>query len=167
MTQQPTFTDWLSALKNASTFDLYRLSALIDDELANPQRLIRVLASIHPGQEAAYYHASTRQQRPCRIERTLHKYVVVLDLTDHKRYKIPPYMLNLDGQSVDISLPQGEKLERHHVSVGARVGFVSAKAGYVEGEVIRLNQKTVTLRTDDDTEWRVGYGLLRRPEIQR
>jgi len=166
MTQQPSFTDWLSALKNASTFDLYRLSALIDDELANPQRLMRLLASIQPGQRATYYEARSHQQRPCRIERILQKYVQVLDLTDNKRYRIPPFMLNLDGQSVDIDLPRGEKLARHHLAVGDRVAFIAEKAGYLEGRIIRLNQKTVTLQTDTGHEWRVGYGLLQRPEIR-
>lgn len=72
-------------------------------------------------------------------------------------------MLNLDDKSVDINLPQGEKLERHHLQIGERVAFVPTEEGYTEGSIIRLNQKTVTLRTDNGKEWRVSYGLLQKP----
>ncbi len=164
--QKLTFTDWLAALKNASSFDLYRLNALIDDELINPQRTLQMLASIRIGQELQYYDARTHKQSPCRIIDILQKYVLIHDLADGKRYKIPPYMLNLDGQSVDIDLHQGEKISRHHIAVGDNVGFVSEKAGYLEGNVIRLNQKTVTLHASDGREWRVAYDLLQRPTIE-
>ena len=30
------------------------------------------------------------------------------------------------------------------------------------GTIIRLNQKTATVATEDGMEWRVGYGALRR-----
>jgi D-hexose-6-phosphate mutarotase len=157
------FKDWLNALKTASTFDLYRLSVLINDELDNPQRHMQLLASIHVGQQLHYYDARTHQQNPCRIEQILQKYIVILDLKEQRRYKIQPYMLNLNGKSVDIHLQQGEKFERHHLQVGERIAFVATEQGYTEGNIIRLNQKTVTLRADNGKEWRVSYGLLLKP----
>ncbi|QPK62236.1 hypothetical protein IVG45_15445 [Methylomonas sp. LL1] len=163
--KQLSFTDWLHALKHASSFDLYRLRVLIDDELDSPVRQRLLFASLRVGQELHYFDAQTHQQHPCRILEILQKYVVVLDLAEQRRYKILPHMLNLSGQSVDVVLPQGQKLERHHLKTGDHVAFIATDGGYIEGCIIRLNQKSVTLRATDNKQWRVGYGLLQRPII--
>lgn len=43
---------------------------------------------------------------------------------------------------------------------GDRVGFQAPDGRAIEGIVIRINKKTVSIVTDDDHQWNVGPGLL-------
>jgi hypothetical protein len=49
-------------------------------------------------------------------------------------------------------------------SVGEMVYFFSGKGELIKGRVIRLNQKTATIATDDEEEWKVSPELLRKSE---
>lgn len=44
---------------------------------------------------------------------------------------------------------------------GDRVGFQTPDGRAVEGMVLRLNKKTVSIATDDGHQWNVSPGLLR------
>jgi hypothetical protein len=45
-------------------------------------------------------------------------------------------------------------------SKGDRVGFRTPDGQEIEGIVLRLNKKTVSIATDDDHQWNVAPGLL-------
>ncbi|MFO7765593.1 MAG: hypothetical protein R6V33_04110 [Pelovirga sp.] len=44
---------------------------------------------------------------------------------------------------------------------GDRVGFQAPDGRMLEGMVLRLNKKTISVATDDDYQWNVAPGLLR------
>jgi hypothetical protein len=46
-------------------------------------------------------------------------------------------------------------------SKGDLVGFQAPDGRMIEGIVLRLNKKTVSIATDDDHQWNVAPGLLR------
>jgi len=46
--------------------------------------------------------------------------------------------------------------------VGDAVGFQDNQNNDLHGKVIRLNDKTATIRTDKGAVWRVGYEWLHR-----
>jgi len=46
---------------------------------------------------------------------------------------------------------------------GDRVSFIANDGMEKHGTVLRLNKKTVSLRTDDQMLWKVSPGLLRKP----
>jgi hypothetical protein len=46
-------------------------------------------------------------------------------------------------------------------TVGDRVGFQAPDGRRLEGIVLRLNKKTVSVATDDGHQWNVAPGLLR------
>ncbi|WP_066459929.1 MULTISPECIES: hypothetical protein [Castellaniella] len=46
---------------------------------------------------------------------------------------------------------------------GDRVSFIANDGMEKHGTVLRLNKKTVSLRTDDEMLWKVSPGLLRKP----
>lgn len=48
--------------------------------------------------------------------------------------------------------------------IGDRVSFQPEGRGTVAGMLVRYNQKSVTVVTDDGHRWRVSPGLLRRVE---
>jgi hypothetical protein len=45
-------------------------------------------------------------------------------------------------------------------SVGDRVSFQDNEGETVEGRIIRINKKTVSLMTDEGSQWKVSPGLL-------
>lgn len=49
-------------------------------------------------------------------------------------------------------------------AVGEIVSFFSNGGELITGQVIRLNQKTVTIATDDNRQWNVSPELLRKVE---
>jgi hypothetical protein len=49
-------------------------------------------------------------------------------------------------------------------AVGEKVSFFSNGGELITGQVIRLNQKTATIATDDDRQWNVSPELLRKGE---
>ena len=48
---------------------------------------------------------------------------------------------------------------------GDRVSFTANDGAEQHGTILRLNKKTVTLLTDDDQQWKVSPGLLRKSTI--
>jgi hypothetical protein len=48
-----------------------------------------------------------------------------------------------------------------HFTRGDRVGFQAPDGRTLEGIVLRLNKKTVSVATDDGHQWNVAPGLLR------
>ena len=46
-------------------------------------------------------------------------------------------------------------------TIGDRVGFQTSDGRALEGMVLRLNKKTVSVATDDGHQWNVPPGLLR------
>lgn len=73
------------------------------------------------------------------------------------------------GQSVQFfdlranKLKRGQVLERrrNEVALGDVVGFVGRDQQQRTGQIIRLNDKTVTLQCNQ-TQWRVAYSFLHR-----
>lgn len=52
-----------------------------------------------------------------------------------------------------------EKLQ--HFELLERVYFIDNEGNKIEGTIIRINNKTVTIKTDSGTEWRVNPQLLK------
>ena len=51
-------------------------------------------------------------------------------------------------------------LDKSQLKVGDMVGFQDNQNNDVYGKIIRLNQKTATIKTNTNSEWRVGYEWL-------
>ncbi len=156
------YSEWLTALQSASTFDLYRLHLLIGDELDNPQRIMQIHRSLRIGQQLHYFDARSKQQHPCQVLELKQKNVLIRDLVDGKRYAVPPYMLNFEGKSVDVESNAQQSVDRHTLKVGDWVEFTSREGAPVAGRIIRLNTKTATLDSSEGKRWRVSYALLSR-----
>lgn len=52
--------------------------------------------------------------------------------------------------------------EMQNFRIGERVCFTHGAKGLISGTVIRLNQKTASIATDDDHRWNVAPTLLRK-----
>ena len=150
----------IQELKQASSFDLYRLQAAINDQLENPQRIEAIKSRLRPGQHIAYFDSTENKLVKAQVVRLKRTRLLVENLHDKQRWGIPFYAVNLEGVDTDITLVPEAGLDKSQLKVGDKVGFLDKHNQDVYGEVIRLNQKTATILADDRTQWRVGYRLL-------
>jgi hypothetical protein len=147
-------------LKQASLFDLYRLGVAINQQLDNPQRLDEIKKRLNPGRMIYYFDPVENRLIEAKIIRLKRTQLLVKNVLDQKEWIIPVYWVNLDGENTDIIAPSKKGLDKSQLKVGEIVGFLDKQNNDVHGEIVRLNQKTVTIRTHMNTEWRVGYRWL-------
>ncbi|WP_448215228.1 hypothetical protein [Endozoicomonas sp. 2B-B] len=155
------YAQLLEALNRASTFDLFRLNAMIDLELESSERIGRIKATLTIGQKLSYFDSNSNSLRDCEVLQLRQKRALVLDFTDGKRWSVPYYMLNLEGADARVNHETRQGLSRHAIAVGDLLGFKDKRGEEHFGHVLRLNTKSVTLRVAEG-RWRVAYSLLYR-----
>jgi hypothetical protein len=155
------YSDTLSSLNKASAFDLFRLRAAIDRVLDQPGWMDAVRARLQIGQTIDYFDSQENRLHQGRILELRRKQVGIIDLATQKRWLISYASINLDGADVEIREQPRKGLGRNEVAIGDVVGFIDQNQQQRSGQIIRLNDKTVTLLCDQQ-HWRVSYGLLHR-----
>lgn len=152
----------IEALNEASLFDLHRLSAAIQYQLDDPQRIAEIRKRLKPGQSISYFEPTENRLLEATIIKLKRTRLLVENAHDRQRWTIPLYWVNLDKVNTDITFSSKKKkgLDKSRLSVGDIVGFRDNQNNDVRGEIIRLNKKTATIKTNENTKWRVGYGLL-------
>jgi hypothetical protein len=156
------YEDILAVFQQASGFDLYRLQAMLDRVLVDPKWIAAVKHQLHLGQQITFFNASTNREHAATIIEFRRKEVLVQLQEDPRQYWGIPYVaINLEGTDVKIRESGRSGLSRHEVAVGETVGFLDQERRQRHGQIIRLNDKTVTL-TSDGQKWRVSYALLHR-----
>jgi hypothetical protein len=147
-------------LNKASLFDLHRLRSAIDNELQNPVRLNQVKACLKVGDVVNYFNPETNNLIDAVILEVNRTRCLVKNIKDQKKWHLPFYYLNLNNVDSDIKPPPNAiGIPKQSLKVGDKVGYKSKYNVDVFGEVIRLNQKTATVKVDKET-WLVSYRLL-------
>ena len=155
------FSDVLKSLNQASAFELYRMRAAINRVLDEPRWLQAIQSRLQVGQPIEYFDTQANKPRHGKLLELRRKQAVVLDQEDGKRWLIPYVAINLDGTDVQIREQSVKGLGRNEVAVGDIVGFIDRNQQQRSGQVIRLNDKTVTLLCGAQ-QWRVAYAYLHR-----
>jgi hypothetical protein len=155
------FSDVLKALNQASAFELYRMRAAIDRVLDEPRWLLSIQSRLRVGQSVEYFDPQANTLRHGQILEMRRKQAVVLDRDDGRRWLISYAAINLDGADVQIREQPKQGLGRNEVAVGDVVGFVDRDQQQRSGQIVRLNDKTVTLQCAHQ-QWRVAYAFLHR-----
>ena len=155
------FSDVLKVLNQASAFELYRMRAAINRVLDEPRWLQAIQSMLQVGQAIEYFDAQANKPRHGKLLELRRKQAVVLDQDDGKRWLIPYVAINLDGSDVQIREQPKQGLGRNEVAIGDAVGFIDRNQQQRSGQVIRLNDKTVTLLCGQQ-QWRVAYAYLHR-----
>jgi hypothetical protein len=155
------FSDVLKTLNQASAFELYRMRAAINRVLDEPRWLQAIQSRLQIGQAIEYFDSQANKSRRGKLLELRRKQAVVMDQDDGKRWLIPYVAINLDGLDVQIREQSVQGLGRNEVAVGDIVGFVDRNQQQRSGQVIRLNDKTVTLLCGQQ-QWRVAYSFLHR-----
>lgn len=155
------FSDVLKALNSASAFELYRMRAAIDRALDEPRWVLAVQSRLQVGQAIEYFDTRSNTLRRGQVLELRRKQAVILDQDDGRRWLISYVAINLDGVDVQIREQTQKGLGRNELAVGDVVGFVDRNQQQRTGQIIRLNDRTVTLLCNQQ-QWRVAYSLLHR-----
>ena len=127
-------------LKQASLFDLYRLSVAINHQLENPQRIVEIKKHIKPGQTISYFESTENRLIEAKVINLKRTQLLVENTHDQQRWTIPLYWVNLDEVNTDIISSSGRRLDKSQLRVGDIIGFQDKQNIDVHGEIIRLNQ---------------------------
>jgi hypothetical protein len=150
----------LEELNNASLFDLYRLKVAINHKLENPQQLSAIKKCLKNGQRISYFDNTENRLIEAYVLKIMRTRLLVQNIHDHEKWEIPLYYVNLDKVNTDIINPSKAGLNKSQLKVGDMVGFQDNQNNYVNGKIIRLNQKTATIITSANSKWRVAYEYL-------
>ena len=155
------FSDMIRSLNQASGFELYRLRVAIDRILADPKWLLAIRSQLRIGQSIEYFDPRANRLSPAQIMEFRTKEVLVRQIDTGGLWWIQYTAINLDGTDVSIRNTSPHGLSRQEVAIGDVVGFLDHEHRQRTGQVVRLNDKTVTLNADGQ-KWRVAYALLHR-----
>ena len=149
----------LNELRNASLFDLYRLQEAIGGLLEDPLRQEMAKRQLRAGMETSFFDSRDNRLVPVRVLQIRKSRVLAEELETGKRWTIPVYMFNLQGEVPDISPRHHSVLDRLTLHVGDRVGFRGRDGRETMGKVVKLNPKRAKIATGD-TVWNVPYEML-------
>ncbi|MGB5833411.1 MAG: hypothetical protein WBG92_15645 [Thiohalocapsa sp.] len=149
----------LESLNQASLFELYRLNAAISNQLDDPARIRAVKQALRLGQLVRWFNSDENRLVEALLLKTNRTRAVVQNVVDGKRWTIPFYLINLDGQDVEIAAQKHRVLDRNSLKVGDRVAFKDRQGQEQFGEVAKLNPKSATVLVGT-MRWRVAYSLL-------
>lgn len=153
------YTAILTALNNASLFELYRLNVAIRQQLDDPARLRLVRDRLKTGLPISYFSEAENRLIEATIVELRRAKVLVKHKDDGELWNIPYYFINIDNSDTDVQSPLTQKTNRNTIKVGDNVCFRDKKGNERFGEVIKLNPKTAGVLVGE-TNWRVAYSLL-------
>lgn len=155
------FSEVIQTLNQASAFELYRMRAAIDWVLDEPRWSQAIQARLKVGQAVQYFDPQANALKRGQILEMRRKQAVIQDMDDAKRWIISYAALNIDGADIQIREHKPQGLGRNEVAIGEVVGFLDRDQQQRTGQIIRLNDKTVTLQCGKG-QWRVAYSFLHR-----
>ena len=160
-------------LPMATSAELYQLSWVIEQLLADPRRIVQVRAQLHTGQQVQYLSWGDGKLRSARVVGIHGDHVAILDAAFNKSFKVHYGAIITDpptGPTEDASTPADAELDRPRpppeiggradFRVGNRVTFTDKNLQHRVGLIVRVNQHTATLDCDGQ-KWRVAFELLR------
>ena len=159
----------IEELPMASSSELYQLSWVIEQLLADPRRMVQARGQLHTGQQVQYLHWGDGKMRDARVVAMKDRRVTVLDEASRSHLTVPyaaivpsePSSAQAASEVTDPSprRPPPEIASRADFRVGQRVSFTDQQLQRRVGLVVRINQRTATLDCDGQS-WRVAFGLL-------
>ncbi len=158
-------------LPMASSAELYQLSWVIEQLLADPRRIVQARAELHTGQQVQYLHWDDGKMRAARVVAMKDRRVTVFDEASRSHFTLPYAAIvtapstgpGNDDANASVQAkptPPPEIASRADFRVGNRVSFTDRNLEHRRGLIVRINQRTATLDCDGQT-WRVGFGSLR------
>ena len=159
----------LRDLPMATSQELYQLSWLIEQLLADPRRIVQARSQLHLGQQVQYFDWGDGKLRAARVASVKNDRVTVHDELSKRHISLPygaivtdaaaPAKADHGEHSATTLAPPPEIGRREDFRVGQRVSFTDRDLQPRIGLIVRINQQTATLDCDGQS-WRVAFGLL-------
>ena len=161
----------LRDLPMATSAELYQLSWVIEQLLADPRRIVQARSHLHLGEQVQYFNWGDGKLRAARVVSVKHDRVTVQDEASGRQVSLPyaaiaaeavPAAQQGDGtvhEAAELA-PPPEVGRREDFRVGQRVSFIDRDLQHRIGLIVRINQQTATLDCDGQS-WRVAFSLLR------
>ena len=159
----------IEELPMATSAELYQLSWVIEQLLADPRRIVQARGQLHTGQQIQYLSWGDGKMRAARVVAMKDRRVTVLDEASRSHFTVP-YAAIVPAQSSVAQpgerastqsppTPPPEIASRADFRVGQRVSFTDQHLQHRIGMIVRINQRTATLDCEGQS-WRVAFGLL-------
>lgn len=161
-------------LPMATSQELYQLSWVIEQLLADPRRIVQARSQLHLGQQVQYFDWTDGKLRAARVASMKNSRVTVHDESGKRHLSLPYAAIVTDAPHVapaaaaaDDGLhsarlaPPPEIGRREDFRVGQRVSFTDRNLQHRVALIVRMNQQTATIDSDGQS-WRVSFALLRR-----
>ena len=157
----------IDALSQATSLELYQLSALVERLITDPRRIVAVRKDLHLGQLVRFYDGSRDTMREGRIVEMRDAQVTLHDTQQPVQWKLP-YAAIEPPQSDAQPRPQTPPTPaapptptRADFARGDKVSFTERHLQTHVGTITRSNPKTATVDTGE-ASWSVPYGHLRQ-----
>ena len=156
----------IEALSNASSLELFELSAIIDRLLADPRRVIAVRSKLHLGQAVKFMDWRTGQMRSGKILAIKDTQITVHEDSTGMQWKLSYAAIEpgadeegIDIQEATVKPPPPPKPQREDFRNGEKVSFTDRYLQPQIGTIVRINQRTATVECNNSS-WRVPFAML-------
>ena len=156
-------------LPMATSAELYQLSWVIEQLMADPRRIVQARSQLHMGQLVQYWDWGTGKLREARIAAMKDRQVTLIDEQSKQRLgvlyaAIAPLVEQQETTSsappsAEPLRPPPEVHQKQDFLIGQRVSFTDQSLKRHVGEIVRMNQRTATVHCDGRA-WRVAFALL-------
>jgi len=158
----------LEALNRASSAELYHLSIVLDRLMSDPARIVQARLKLNVGQQVRFVDwkapGAALRFRSGTVVAMKDTQIVVQDATTRTHWTLPYAAIEIPAGEPKINRepsPTPPQPRREDFRVGDRVSFEDRHLQTRIGTIVRINQKTATIDSDDGPGWRVSYALLR------
>ena len=158
----------IDSLNRASSLELFHLSTVIEQMLADPRRIVKVRTNMHMGQTVRFLDWRSGQMRNGRVVAMGDNKVTLHEEGTRTEWKLPytaveaPQTASSEPTQTPPANPPAAKPGRGDFRCGEKVSFEDKYLQTQVGTVVRINQRTATVDTGDGHSWRVAFPLLRQ-----
>ena len=160
-------------LPMATSAELYQLSWVIEQLMADPRRIVKARSQLHMGQLVQFWEWGEGKLRPARIVSMKDRQVTLLDEQSQHRINVSYAAIVLGDEQADTTSPDAQSSQastaplkpppevhrKEDFRVGQRVSFTDQSIKRQVGQIVRINQRTATVHCDGRA-WRVAFALL-------
>ncbi len=151
----------MQELEGLTLFELYEISAIIEDELNNQHRLDRVKDKLKRGQLITWFQASTHDVLKARILECNEDTCSIENVDDGDLWDIPYSAINTDTRRVEkLSKQKIDTKKIPTLEEGNMIMFIDKFGNSKYGIITKLNKKTVSVFIDN-VDWQVRYDLIK------
>lgn len=157
----------IEALSNASSLELFELSAIVERLLADPRRILAIRKQLNLGKSVQFMEWRTGQMRPGTVVELKPTQLTVHEDGTRSHWKLSyaaidpgPSSERLDNPEPTLNQAPVHKPGPHDFRRGDKVSFTDKYLQPQVGTITRINQRTASVDCEGGTQWRVPFAML-------